>query len=468
MKHQGIQIRLLIAAFIMVSAAMSAFNVVGLYITGEFMHKRFEGRITFLAKYLAENSEVGVLLGDRTGLKSLAHNLLGEEDVAKVVIFDNDGKKLVDLSKDVQGSLSSVETPVVFRKSQEENILYSYMNTPLGPMKLNAVENIGKVRIDYTTKGIDLLMSEINRKFILVAAGLVVLAGGVFFFLSRSIVEDVTQLVVTAQQVGRGDFELRATPGKLPETRALANAFNMMLDSLFASRKALEKVNREVSHHKAIAERGKFSLMVAHEVKNPLGIIKSSLDVLKKDQMISDDNLMITYMEDEISRLNRLIEDFLMFAKPAEPLFRMVDFNRLLINIADRFELQSIGNNRIVRNIPDVLCESYADMDLLTRAISNIVKNACEASGENGEVIISSSFEDDIWVAEIADKGEGINDDNLPNLFEPFFTTRSKGTGLGLAFAHQVVAAHEGTIEAQNSEEGGAVFTVTIPLKLTA
>jgi len=465
MKNLGIHARLLIAAFFMISAATFTLDMVGIRITGTFMHKRFRDRIAFLAKYLAENAEVGVLIGDKTGLRSFAHNLLGEEDVARVAIFDNDGKKLVDLSKSIQDQLSFVEAPVVLKKSHGENLLYSYRTTPLGDFKMETVENIGKVRIEYSTKGIENLMKELNQQFIMISLGLVLLSGMVFFFLSRSIVVEVTKLAVTVQQVGRGDLELRALPGKIPETRELASAFNMMLDSLNTSRQALERVNQEITRHKALAERGKFSLMVAHEVKNPLGIIKSSLDVLKKDLDIPEDNLMVAYMEDEIRRLNRMIEDFLLFARPSDPVFRMTDLNLLLNEIADRFEIQqTFTRNRIIRKIPEESCMAHADMDLLTRALSNIVKNACEASGDNGEVSIHACMQHHIWIAEIVDKGDGISEENISRLFDPFFTTRSKGTGLGLAFADQVIRAHGGVIIAENIPDGGAMFSVEIPV----
>ena len=254
-------------------------------------------------------------------------------------------------------------------------------------------------------------------------------------------------------------------PGRVPETRELAIAFNVMLDSLNASRLSLERVNREISRHKALAERGKFSLMVAHEVKNPLGIIKSSLDILKKDLFIPSDNLMVVYMEDEIKRLNTLIEDFLLFARPSDPVFRPVDLNSLLNEIADRFEIQSgYANNHLVRHIPQESCEAQVDMDLFSRALSNIVKNAYEAGGEQGEVCIQAQIVDNAWQAQVIDNGEGIGEENLFRIFEPFFTTRSKGTGLGLAFANQVIRAHGGTVRALNADRGGAMFLIEIPL----
>ncbi|MDY6972846.1 MAG: HAMP domain-containing protein, partial [Thermodesulfobacteriota bacterium] len=268
MKRPGIHLRLLVAAFLLICASAFTLDVVGVHITRQFMVTRFRDRISFLAKYLALNSEVGVLIGDRSGLKSLALNLLGEEDVARVTILDNHDRQLVDLSRAITGPLSVVEAPVRFKKTRDEDLLFRSNQTPFGERQVPGVDYIGKVRITFSTHGIDELMVEITRQFILFSTGLAIIAGLVFYFISRSIVLEVTRLATTARQVGKGELTLRARPGSLPETRELAVAFNSMLDSLEWSSKALENAYQEMIQQNTLAEVGKFSTMIAHEVKN--------------------------------------------------------------------------------------------------------------------------------------------------------------------------------------------------------
>ena len=211
---------------------------------------------------------------------------------------------------------------------------------------------------------------------------------------------------------------------------------------------------------------GKFSLMIAHEVKNPLSIIKSSLDILKKDSALSQSATMVQYMEDEIGRLNSLIEDFLSFAHPMRPSFRHVDVNTLLRQIVMGFEIQKAESPvEVHSHIPSAPCHAFVDPDLINRAISNIVKNAFEANGDKGAVTITVTCQKDIWCVDIQDQGSGIDKKDMDKIFEPFFTTRSKGTGLGLAYAFQVIKIHNGAINATNSQEGGALFRVEIPVK---
>lgn len=466
MKKPGIHARILFSAFLMIVAATLALDWAGVHITSQFMHKRFEDRIAFLAKYLALNSEVGVLVGDRSGLKSLALNLLGEEDVARVEIMDNQNNVLVNLSRDVRGPISKVETPVLFKRNQDENmVIFSDRVTPFGRRPVSGTEHIGKVRIYFSTFGINQLIRTITKQYLWISSVLAVLAVLLFYFLSRSITKEVKNLVVTAHQVGRGDLSLRAKPGRLPETQQLALAFNAMLDSLAVSRQTLQRVNRQMIQQKTLAEVGKFSLMVGHEVKNPLGIIKSSLDILKKEYDLSSDITMVGYIEDEILRLNRLIEEFLQFAKPTKPAFREVDLNEMLADVARRFEMMEPHNAKKLKlKLPDKPAVGLADRDLLMRAVGNIVKNAYEATGEDGRVEIRSSLSEDAWKVEIVDNGPGIDRDVKHKIFNPFFTTRAKGTGLGLAFAAQVFKSHGGYILAENGDAKGAVFTAEIPL----
>lgn len=467
MKKITIHMRILIAAFVMIGGVTIGLEMVGVLITRQFMYTRFQDRIAFLAKYLALNSEVGVLIADKEGLSVFARNLLSEKDVGGVAILDNQDNELVNLNREMKGPFLVMEAPVLFKRTLPGNLLFemSAANSPL--QKNKQIEEIGKVVITYSTAGIDKLMVEIARKFFWASVIAFVIAGIVFFFISRSIVVELTGVVEIARAVGNGNLSMRANPGSLPETTELALAFNSMLDSIEKHRINLEAINREMNRQKNLAEMGKFSLMIAHEVKNPLGIIKSSLDVLKKELNIGRDNLMVDYIEDEIRRLNALIEDFLLFARPATPAFRQVDVNGLVRDIVDRFRLQMDNTPvEIILEIPDRSLELLADPDLIARALNNIIRNAVEASGAcGGEVRVRAAQEGEMWDVEVRDQGGGIPLSQIDQVFDPFFTTKSGGTGLGLAFAVQVAKAHGGMIQAANNETGGALFTFSLPIQ---
>ena len=459
MKNLGIHLRLLIAVFALIVTTASGLGYVGTNIAREFVQSRFEKRMSFLAGYLALNAELGILIGDRTMLTRLASNLMTEDDIVRVSVFNKDGTEITAVSRQLSGPLSTVQTPVVLRESKGYDRAFEWH---ADAQKQDRV--IGKVEIAFSTGEMDRVLTEMAHRFAWVSACLAGIAALIFYFISRSLVAPVTRLAEAARQVAAGDLNARVAPAGPPETRGLAASFNAMLDSLNKSRQELEAVYQELMKQNALAEAGKFSLMIAHEVKNPLSIIKSSLDIIKKDCDLSAGETMVAYMEDEIRRLNRLIEDFLAFARPARPSFRHVNLNALLAETVARFEIQKETGSIIEARIPKEPAETLADPDLLTRAMANIIKNANEANGNKGIIRAEASCGDQTWKLVILDQGEGIAPDNLKRIFDPFYTTRSKGAGLGLPFVSQVMAAHNGRVWAENRKEGGAAFTIELPL----
>jgi len=465
MKNMGIHTRLFLAALALIIASVILMVLFGFYLTDRFMTKRFQDRMAFLAKYLALNSELAVLVKDRDALHALSSNLLDEDDVARVAILDESGSALVDVRKEGAEGMYAVERPVVFKRGRDVDLLFSSRKS----QEDYDPSQIGLVKIWYSTEGIDELMVDIGIRYAISSLAVIGLSGLFLFFMSRALVKEVTALASITRKVGEGQLNLRAELGTLPETRELASAFNAMLDSLAEKRDALLRANQEMVRQKALAEVGKFSLMVAHEVKNPLSIIKSSLEVLKTDQGIALDDPMVLYIEDEIRRLNKLIEDFLIFARPSEVKLRSVDLNELSREVAARGEyLAQEGMMKILQDIPDHECTAKADPELLTGALWNIVKNACEAINGTGNVWVRVHHNADSWTMEVEDDGEGISEEDMDKIFEPFFTTKTKGTGLGLAFASQVIGAHGGDIQAERGDMGGALFRIRIPRKAQA
>ena len=452
---------------VIIFAITLCLDIAGIYIIRNYMLQRFESRIVFLARYLAINSEVGVMIRDRTGLNSLAVNLLGEEDVINVIIMDSEGNVLVKQSRaEIPDKLYTIETPITLNKTDEENLLFKeYSNTPFGTLTLRGVDSIGKVRINYSTKEINILIRGVTKQFIWVSVILAGVAGILSHFFVRSIVTDVTGLATVAKMIGGGDLDLRAREGTLPETRELASAFNAMLDSLEKSRNAYERIAKEASQQRSLAELGKFSLSVAHEVKNPLAIIKTAFEFLQKEYKITRDSTMAQYINDEIFRLNRLIENFLLFAKPGNISFTDVDTVSCMEMLKKRYDmLYDEASITIKWQIPEETHNIRADAHLLIQVFDNIIKNAVEASPSDSVVAIKAFAENNMWFTEIMDQGPGIEKDGEQKIFEPFFTTKSKGTGLGLALAFQIIKAHNGILYAGNNAGSGAVVTLGIPI----
>jgi signal transduction histidine kinase len=456
-KHIGIHIRVLSAAVFLISATTFTMGYLGVNVINQFVTQRFNQRIDFMAQYLALNSELGILIGEKNLLRGFAENMLKEDDIAGVDILDHVGKMLVGVSREIRGPFATVEKKVYLTETEEIAAWVGWLSGS------READIIGRVRVTYSERGIKDLSRKMKERFVYIALLLNGLACVIFYVVSRSLVAPLISLADTARKVSSGNRSVRAAPGNTPESIRLASAFNDMLDSLAAGRRTLKQAYEKMARQETLAEVGKFSLMIAHEVKNPLGIIKSSLEMLKSDMNIPEDNMLLNYAEEEIVRLNNLIESFLMFSRPAKPKFDRVDLNQLMEQVIMGFEIQHGGGQlRFCCDIPETPFEADVDFDLLSRGIGNIVKNACEANSGRGEVDITAQVIHDKWHLFITDQGRGIKEEDRQKIFEPFFTTKATGTGLGLAFADQVIKAHGGSIRVETAKTGGCRFCISL------
>lgn len=459
LREIGIRARLLAAAVMVFTSATFILGYSGLGMVNSLVSQRFDQQIDYMAEHLAINAELGILIDEHSLLDGLARSVLNEKDVAGVEIEDSQGRRIAEQTRALKGPFITVEKEVRLSRTETGAADLEIIAGSSGGRR------IGLVRIKYTREGINELSAAMAQRFILLSLVLAMIFCVIFFFISRSLVLPVVSLAKVAKEVSRGDISVRAVSGTIPEIRRLALAFNEMLDSIEKGRDALIQAQERLTRQEALAEVGKFSMMIAHEVKNPLAIIKSSLEMLKRDLNIPAENLLLNYTEEELTRLNELIESFLMFSRPAKPKLVPTDLNQVVEQVVVGFKLQYDSDTLSINSsIPPGECLALADADLLTRGLSNIIRNACDASMNKGNIHVDVEIKPACWKVRVRDYGKGISGENMEKLFEPFYTTKAKGTGLGLAFADQVIKAHGGTITAENHEAMGAVFCVKIPL----
>ncbi len=458
MKKFGFHFRLLITAFFLIGGSVFVMGYLGLGMTQRYVQDRFEERNQFLAGYLARNAELGILIGDDRMLDRLGFSLLSEPDVVGVEIFDSEGNIITSIYEEETEQIIVSRSQVFSRALGEE----SFPGADFRGLEPGA-GIIGEVAVYFSLKEIHDIQKSLGRTFSILSLAVALLSIFVFYVISRSLVNPVNKLAQVAARVASGSRKVRAVPDNIPETRELALAFNSMLDSLDMSSKELERLYQDMAKQKTMAELGKFAMLIAHEVKNPLGIIKSSLDILKDETGLANDHPMIHYIEDEIRRISRLLEDFLAFSRPSMPLMEEVDLNSLVRDCVERFEIQADNEHTsLILTIDSREVLFQADPDLLAKAIYNLLKNALESNEYSGIIFVRTYSKNGVWFLEVEDQGPGIALGMEEKIFEPFFTTRSKGSGLGLAFVSYVMDAHGGLVVGYNKEEGGAVFRMEL------
>ncbi|WP_022667260.1 sensor histidine kinase [Desulfospira joergensenii] len=225
----------------------------------------------------------------------------------------------------------------------------------------------------------------------------------------------------------------------------------------------LEEKLRQAEHLSAI---GEMTAGVSHEIRNPLGIIKSSAQLMKKKMArLSVKSNIPDIIVEESSRLDNIITDFLDFAKPRLPDLRPCRVEEVIEKNLTFLEPQIKERKiEIIKSFTPNLPEIMADPSMLYQAFLNILLNSFQAVKEEGVIAISIAVEKGHIHVCFTDNGDGIDPDVLKKIWTPFYTTKDTGTGLGLGIVKNIMEAHKGSIRVSNSTGSGAVFEIFLPV----
>ncbi len=427
-----------------------------------------------LVANLARNSEIPLLIENTTALTALAQNLLRQKEVQSVKIFDQSGRVLVSLSKDRRLFPWQKETiiePVLFSAESSAGItdemdLFLPEGGPGQDANMRPGQVIGSIEVLFSRESIIRTLN-LMRWWIFVAASIAAVIGGIAaLYFSRTLIMPMQRLARATYSIARGNWEERLAVQRTDELGQLTESFNIMAESLVSKKEQLENTYRELAQKDRMAEIGKFSMIIAHELKNPLGIIKGSVDILAKSSVKPDiQETMVGYIQDEVKRLNKLIDDFLSFARPMPPQKEPVDVNGLVAKVADHFSIGSMSKQIEMHCDLGTPVTIPLDENQIYQALLNLVNNAVQAIEDEGEIHIATA-EDAEWVSiSVRDNGVGMPADIREKVFEPFFTTKAKGTGLGLAIVKKIVDNHQGRIEIPDGPGAGTVIIIRLPVQ---
>jgi signal transduction histidine kinase len=227
------------------------------------------------------------------------------------------------------------------------------------------------------------------------------------------------------------------------------------------------RLKEQLSQAQHLSSIGEMVAGVSHEIRNPLGIISSSADLLKKKVSLAyPENTFPDIIIEEAARLNSIITDFLNYAKPRTPnLTECVIQEVLDKNITFLSSEAAEKDCQIeIEHTPDIPA-IMADKDMLYQAFLNIFINAMQSMPDGGKIKIAVTANEKNIQIRIQDEGHGIPNDISGKIWDPFFTTKEKGTGLGLGIVKKIVELHYGEIQIKNRETKGVVVTVELPIR---
>ncbi len=263
-----------------------------------------------------------------------------------------------------------------------------------------------------------------------------------------------------AEIIGGGNLDYKVGIDSKDEIGKLARAFDQMSEDLKIAQEKLVRTEK-------LSIIGQLASSVAHELRNPLGVMKNvvyylnMLDLTKNSPELKE-NLNI--INQEIENSDKIMTDLLEFSRSKEPLWRLENINLILKEILKRLII--LPNIELKLELRDGLPEIEVDVLQMQQLFYNLVKNALEAMDKGGQLRIKTELEDNAFVeVSILDTGTGISKENITKIFEPLFSTKTKGTGLGLSVCASIVASHNGKIQVESEVGKGTVFIVKLPIK---
>lgn len=351
------------------------------------------------------------------------------------------------------------------RLESEEDIAYNIGNSLQN--KINHIIAIANKKLEDKTKQ-TLKTIDISKKilFTLVGLGPLIAAALALFFI-RGFTKPIDVLLEATRRIKNVDLNYRISEPLHDEFGELAKAFNEMSSSLEQQCNKMQRADQ-------LTVYGEMAAGLAHEIKNPLAGIKGAMNLFRKDSSITDENkIVLGKVIGEIRRIESLMKELLSYARPPKPQFMLICFNEILEKTSSllpkypRFLKDGSKEIHIVKDFVPDLPEVETDPMQMQQVFLNLFLNAADAMPEGGTLTVKTLCDplDAFIQIVVSDTGQGMKEDVKAKLFMPFFTTKKKGTGLGLATSKRLIEQHGGTIGVENNEGGGVAFTIRLPIK---
>ena len=248
--------------------------------------------------------------------------------------------------------------------------------------------------------------------------------------------------------------------------RTQARKYQTTAEQLADANRHLQEAEAAVRRSDRLAALGQLSAGLAHELRNPLGTIKASAEMLTKSVGTENDLAleMANFISSEVDRTNSLVTRFLDFARPLALRPEKTDLSQVLDRAVEQVERhQPPFDVSIYKNYSPDVPPFYFDGELIERVVYNLVLNAVHASPPQGTVTVKTRQINGTAEIAVIDRGSGIEPKHLESIFNPFFTTKSSGVGLGLAIVSKIVDEHGGKISVESEPGHGSVFRVYLP-----
>jgi signal transduction histidine kinase len=330
------------------------------------------------------------------------------------------------------------------------------------PVRAGGRDAILTVPLANQQREIEEEVDEIDRGVHLAALFYILVGAAMGLSMAERIADPVSRLTRATRRIASGDFDARIAVRSADELRRLVDAFNRMAAELKAQRTQLERTHRL----EAWAEMAR---QVAHEIKNPLTPIQLSAEHLRRVHADRGEPMgpvlegCVNAILGQVRLLRQISSEFSNFASSPTARPARVNVAELVGEIVDPYRTGLAGRIDIRNDVSDPLPPVFVDRTLIGRALSNIVENALHAMPAHGSLTLSATEEPGFVVLRIRDTGAGMDEEALSRVFEPYFSTKATGTGLGLPIARRNVELSGGKIEVESARGEGTTVILRLP-----
>jgi two-component system NtrC family sensor kinase len=412
-----------------------------------------------------------------------------EDDVEYAIAHRRDGQVAVYSGRsDLQGR--QLADPVTRRALEATEILVQEVILPdtkqrgydvaIPVVVPSTSQKWGTIRLGFSLQRAYASIHQTRRDLFVISLLAMVCGISLAAYMATRIARPIGQLVAGVHEFARGSYDHAIRVDSKDEIGYLASAFNQLgtalqlhLARLQEEKRRLEDANRrlreaqeQLIQSERLAAVGKLAAKVAHEVNNPLAIIKTSIRIIvsqtEGDDAIRDN---LTEIEEEIARIARIIRGLLDMSRPA-PAAEVVDVNRVVQGLERLLAPNLREKNVALTVVVDPSAPSVRiSTDQLKQVVINLVRNAADAMPDGGDVSIETARQAQTVEIRVADTGCGIPEENLKRIFDPFFTTKGQeqGMGLGLCVSYGIIQAAKGTIVVDSKVGQGTTFRLSLP-----
>ncbi len=319
----------------------------------------------------------------------------------------------------------------------------------------------------FTLATVSLRDPERHTVLLLAGTGAVVICGVSIGVLAYFIQRPMVELQEKVGLISEGNLDVAVSfSGRNDEIGALGRKFNYMTKQLRDSRKEIETMHRtQMSRAEHLATLGELATGLAHEIRNPLAGIAGVIEIIGRDLPVtSPAHGMVKDVRLEINQINRILTDLLETARPHPPMMMRSNLNTTVEHAVMLARQQVLSQPiRIELQQAADLPEVEHDSDQIHQLVLNLLLNAVQAIDGAGTVRVEIGSEGDCARVTVSDTGRGIPEQQLSQIFRPFFTTRGNGTGLGLSLARRIVDEHHGRIGVTSVVGQGTSLEVLLP-----